>query len=295
MYCKKCGKPLKEDARFCQSCGEKVPAPGSGALGSEKKAAAGQGGSQLRPLIVTLAVIAILIAAAVVLILFSGGRPKTDPIMSNETRESETQGAAKTSIPPETANIEPDSEISKEETQGLTDGQSPDDEALTEAAAGFSAKLMPANQVDQSDLHRLDWTDCGDSSHVVQPKYDNTARAAMDLNDKTSWQEGADGPGIGEQLWYDFGSDFEIRYISFKLGNWRNDHYFYANNRPKKLRLTINGNSTTIEFPSTREEYWVELEPPCTGTRLTITVEDVYKGTGEFDDACIAEIGVYGK
>lgn len=161
--------------------------------------------------------------------------------------------------------------------------------------SAVAVNLIDASLTDMTGWSKLSYESCGQSSHVVQPKYDNTAKAAMDGDDTTSWQESVEGAGIGQQVWYQLDRQYDIRYLSFKLGNWRNDRYFYGNNRPKKLKITINDMVSVVEFPTDKQEYWVELSPAFSGSVITFTVEEVYVGTGEYDDTCIAEIGIYGK
>lgn len=71
----------------------------------------------------------------------------------------------------------------------------------------------------------------------------------MDGDEVTSWQEGVEGPGIGETIYYKLDQEQPITYLTFKLGNWRNDKYFYGNNRPRTLTITLDDYSLPDYLP----------------------------------------------
>ena len=131
------------------------------------------------------------------------------------------------------------------------------------------------------------------TSEIHQDGYDNSPICAADGSVTTSWQEGVDGPGKGESLTLHYESASPIRYFLFRLGNWRDNVYFYGNNRPRSLILTFeDGSQTTAVFPADQAGYYVELSAPVTTSFVTFTIESVYIGT-DWDDTCIAEITVY--
>ena len=131
------------------------------------------------------------------------------------------------------------------------------------------------------------------TSEIHQDGYDNSPICAADASVTTSWQEGVDGPGKGESLTLHYESASPIRYFLFRLGNWRDNVYFYGNNRPRSLILTFeDGSQTTAVFPADQAGYYVELSAPVTTSFVTFTIESVYIGT-DWDDTCIAEITAY--
>lgn len=131
------------------------------------------------------------------------------------------------------------------------------------------------------------------TSEIHQDGYDNSPICAADGSVTTSWQEGVDGPGKGESLTLHYESASPIRYFLFRLGNWRDNVYFYGNNRPRSLILTFeDGSQTTAVFPADQAGYYVELSAPVTTSFVTFTIESVYIGT-DWDDTCIAEITAY--
>ena len=85
----------------------------------------------------------------------------------------------------------------------------------------------------------------------------------LDGNLETSWQEGVDGSGIGEQVTFYLDRVYEVNYLAFNLGNWRTDDYYRQNNRPETLKITMNGRETLVEFPDEKTKQWVAVEEGC--------------------------------
>ena len=135
-----------------------------------------------------------------------------------------------------------------------------------------------------------------DSSSMIQQ--DNTDNLPIYLfreDDQTNWQEGVDGPGIGQYVAYTLKQTYEIEAMSFRLGNWKTDRYFWGNNRPKTLEIIADNNSWTITFPDEyMTEYVVTFSQPVKATNLKFTINDVYKGS-QWDDTVITEISLWHK
>lgn len=134
-----------------------------------------------------------------------------------------------------------------------------------------------------------------DSSHVVQrdSTIDNSAWSAFDGQSTTSWQEGAQGDGIGEYVGISFDRQYQVKVITLLLGNHRSDSWYIKNNTPKTLTINLGGQVFLVSFPKEKTEFAVVLSQPVAASDIRLTIEDVYKGT-EYEDAIIAEVGVYG-
>lgn len=118
-------------------------------------------------------------------------------------------------------------------------------------------------------------------------------QSAVDDSDDTSWQEGADGQGVGEQLTLTFDRDYGVKYIFLKLGSWTSENYYYQNNRPETLAITVGGNTFNVSFPDEMTEYCVELSDTVTTNQITLQIENAYVGTA-WDDTCITNVEVEG-
>ena len=135
-----------------------------------------------------------------------------------------------------------------------------------------------------------------DSSHVVQrgTTIDNSAWSAFDGQATTSWQEGAAGHGIGEYVGISFDREYQVQVVTFRLGNHRSDSWYVKNDVPKVLSINLGGQVFSVTFPREMVEFAVVLSRPVAASSIRVTVDDVYYGT-EYEDATIAEIGVYGR
>ncbi len=126
----------------------------------------------------------------------------------------------------------------------------------------------------------------------------NDAMVMFDGNDKTSWQESASGHGIGESVSIRFNGTYNVKYIAFKIGNWRWDKgsgvRYRENNRPKTVTLDFGTHYATVTFSDSQTVQYVELSEEVNASEMRVILEDVYLGTKD-DDTCINEITIYGK
>lgn len=169
--------------------------------------------------------------------------------------------------------------------------ENPKDEAADEEETRMLFVGAPG---DFGDYYKLSVKTASASSVISQEGTDNGALKAVDGNEKTSWQEGADGDGLGESLHFELENTYNIKYMSFQLGNWNSDEYYDGNNRPKDLEITVGDITQTITFPDGKTQYWVEFSKEYLASDIDIVIRDVYKGS-QWDDTCIAEIGIYGR
>jgi serine/threonine protein kinase len=115
----------------------------------------------------------------------------------------------------------------------------------------------------------------------------------LDQDSATSWVEGTDGPGIGEQILLSFEQPITATRLGINVGFDRDADIFYANNRLRRAQLIFaDGSTQSSEFDDQRGVQHVSLEPVTT-TSIAIIIDDVYKGR-QFDDTAIAEVEVWG-
>lgn len=145
------------------------------------------------------------------------------------------------------------------------------------------------------DYVRLEVATASSSSELVQEGTDpNNAWMVLDQKDETSWQENVSGSGIGETLDFSFSGEQKVKYMSFKLGNWRDDRYYKGNNIPETLKIRMGELEFSVTFPKKQKEYWVELSEAYPTYDVQVEIVSVYAGTS-WDDTPIAEIGMYGE
>lgn len=302
MWCPNCGTKLDDYAKFCPNCGTNVQDDvikpemndnqeyemneqmendndysGYAELDledDEKK------GSKM-PLIIILVIVIIGILVGVGAYMLVNHNAKKEP--AQKTEEIVEDSAEKEDKKPE------------EETEKEDEAETKTEEVKKAAPSEITARLT-ASPSSLSSYGKLSVQNASATSVVDQEGHDNSANMVLDGKDETSWQEGVDGVGIGEQLTFQFNKECKVRYLSLKLGNWRSSDYYWKNNRPRTLEITTNnGTTATITFPDEQKECWVEFSEDCPASDINIMIKDVYEGTSsKWNDTCIAGIEFYG-
>ena len=181
----------------------------------------------------------------------------------------------------------------------------PDDSSDQDTGAKIE-KITSAELLEDSDLLKSvkkTYTRIGsgaitkaDASSVIdQDLVGNEPIKAFDDNDKTDWQEGKEGPGIGEYLEFTFDKSYPVAYMTFKLGNWLSDDYYWGNCRPKILQIDSGNNSWNLAFPDGKDEFLVQLDPETDISNIKITIQDIYTDRIEWQDTAITDIGLWYK
>ncbi len=166
-------------------------------------------------------------------------------------------------------------------------------EASPEAVTPMTAKLVDISQVDFTEYKQVRVASAEASSVIQQDNGAvNTPMMMFDENIETNWQEGVDGPGLGEWVDAKFSQESGIKYLTFKLGNWKTSRYYYGNNKPSKMTITVGEFSQQIEFPDEWTEFCLEFSRPCQADGIYMTIDEVYPGT-DWDDTCITDMRVF--
>ena len=166
-------------------------------------------------------------------------------------------------------------------------------EASPEAVTPVTAKLVDISQVDFTEYKQVRVASAEASSVIQQDNGAvNTPMMMFDENIETNWQEGVDGPGLGEWVDAKFRQESGIKYLTFKLGNWKTSRYYYGNNKPSKMTITVGEFSQQIEFPDEWTEFCLEFSRPCQADGIYMTIDEVYPGT-DWDDTCITDMRVF--
>ena len=169
------------------------------------------------------------------------------------------------------------------------------DESMTEDMVEPAAALLPGNP-EESVLNYtyIPISSAHATSTISQSDVVNTPIVVFDGLDETSWQEGVEGYGIGEGLVGYFSDPFAVKYIGFKLGNWKSDKYYFGNAKPKTLTIKLGEFEEQITFTGERRVEWVKIDGNVVTDSIQVTINDIYPGT-DWEDTCIAEISVYGE
>ncbi len=131
------------------------------------------------------------------------------------------------------------------------------------------------------------------SSIVSQNVSPHEPMLLFDDNEETNWQEGVDGFGEGENVSFSFDRVYQVKYLAFKLGNWKSDDDYYANGRPKTLTIVLGDYSWDVTFNDERTTAWVELSQAVDADSMRVEIREVYPGT-VWEDTCITDIMMFG-
>ena len=278
MNCPYCNFPNSPDSRFCENCGAPLPP-------TKNKSHTG-----------LIAVITIVILAAI-------GGITALLLMNSESSSGQASVSSESSAVPTKESVSPikESDISSAKTSTpTTEASIPTTAAIittTEAAEPVTFTVASSIPSGLSGAYAVTVTGASATSTIVQSGYDNSALCVADGRAETSWQEGVAGSGIGESVSLQYDGTHKIQYMSFQLGNWRDNDYFYGNNRPQTLSLEFTGGPSadavyTIDFPSDKSVYYLEFSSPVEASAVRLTIKNVYSGTS-WDDTCIAEVTAY--
>lgn len=266
MYCPNCGKELPKGAAFCGFCGTSIPEADENVT---DRAGSDTGGKWKIAvfIICSISIVFFLMAGALLLLQGDGdGESASDNPVENgeETEEEYLEEDLSVSVVPATQAVLMEH---KKEIEVLAENYY---RIYEDKVADYSA----SSEIQQ------------DNGVINPPIY------AMDGDEQTNWQEGVDGPGIGEFVSYRFDREYKIQALTLKLGNWKDEQYYYGNNRPSSLILTLGEESWTVDFPDEWEEFGVRFTSSVQTDTLKVAINGVYEGT-EWDDTVIAEIGVW--
>ena len=167
----------------------------------------------------------------------------------------------------------------------------------------ISVQAVTRSEIDAVRIPRISFRpeNCYSSCPVYQAKSDGSLREAVNTQDgdnATTWQDGIDGPAVGEYLRFTCDEPKNISYIALKLGNWNERSgidYYHQNNTPKQLTVRFNDlDSFTLDFPPEKEEFCLWLPYGIEAETVSVIIQDVYAGT-QYDETCISEIAIYGE
>ena len=317
MYCGKCGKRIKNGTKYCPYCGS-ITYTGQQKEGREETRPEDGRLSVLQKVAVGFAVG--LIAGGIVLIL-PVLRQRDSSEEKNVRTESQISTERKTAeaVSSDTPAPEPTEEPTPEPTPTPTPTAIPTPEPTPTPTAiptpeptpiptpaptpeavqpsEITAALVPIETARSAftNLHYASIKSATADSTIKQTGENanavNEPKLAFDGDESTNWQEGKSDSGIGVGIAASFTKTEKVRYITLKLGNWKKEkNYYKGNNRPKKLRIEMQGFDREVGFPQDEwVEFCVELSAPCETSWIKFTIRDVYRGN-EWDDTVISDI-----
>lgn len=324
MYCEKCGTKNDNDAQYCWKCGEKMSSDGSLQAGNDDtivwdtpslpNPSNTETGKNKVMWIVSISVTAAIFLVTAVILWFlirpeSGDEseilvnPNKTTVKEAQKQREQDETDRKTEKQEievyekeETPEIFPDNDKATVKTaeQGpYATEQRSYEESSFQTTKKTTAALC-AGSPDLASLREIPVIAANATSTISQAKTNNNAMLLFDKKDDTSWQEGVSGYGINESVSFSFDDHYKVKYIAFKLGNWKNDKYYFGNAKPKTMTLVFGDYTGQVTFTGERKIEWVEVEPSVNADSMRLEINDVYPGTN-WEDTCITEVTVYGE
>ncbi|MDD3279840.1 MAG: zinc-ribbon domain-containing protein [Lachnospiraceae bacterium] len=280
LRCPKCGKKYPDGANFCEDCGKRL-IPVQQRPPQQKNPGKPSKNSSTKNILIGIIILVVMITVATCIFILS--KPKN-------TEKGSVSSDSETSVKSASVTSESTTVTPAPTRKPISDNT--EDQKVS--ASDITISRVDKRPADLNGYEKAQVSSAGETSAIVQEGYNNKAEVTVDGKDETSWQEGVSGDGIGERIWFNLDRPYEIKYLSFKLGNWRDENNYIVNNRPSKLKITVGDVVATVEYPDVQEEFYVALSQPYSASLVDIRIEGVYKGT-QWDDTCIAEVGIYGK
>lgn len=281
--CPYCGNSVSDTANFCQTCGEdlrRIPAeqpPERIEYEQDDYTEEEQYSRENRKTVAVGAVLASLICVVGIGLWV---------IVSNMLKQESSVDVG-SGLNNKTVQV---TQVPETEPTEPADEQEQTEETETELSAAITTDSPEL----QSIYPRAETAGSQESSVLEDGGVYHTGDHMIDGDESTSWQEASEGDGTGEWIRVDLDRTYAVRYLTFKLGNWRSQQLFYANNRPAQLLLKLDEQEFYLDFPDGMTPYTVELSEECQASSIFIQVLSVYGGES-WSDCCISEMAVFGR
>lgn len=278
--CSHCQSRNRDREQFCPKCGQVKVRDSYGGAHSGSDPTGRLGFWEKTTGILTSAVLLLALVFAVVLV-----------VMLFPSRE-----AASSTVwePPVKFTPEPDPEPIWEATPAPAPVPTlvPTPVPTPEPAPELTARVSSST----GNYDRLDLLSAYASSELYSDDTRKTYYAvnAVDGDDSTCWQEGADGTGIGEYIEVYLFQEVKITALTFRMGYAAQQTYYEHNGRPSMIEIRFSdGQSVICSFPDENAEFVVSLSHAVAADSFTVTILDIYEGSLH-EDTCITEISAIG-
>jgi hypothetical protein len=129
-----------------------------------------------------------------------------------------------------------------------------------------------------------------DESNLLQNFYEmDDGGPVFNFKMKRVWAEGAPGDGTGEFLEIEFSRETDHMLVLNGYVNIFNRKLYKANNRVKTALIQSEHPEFSIRYEFDDVVKFSEIRFPEKTASVTLTIEDVYKGT-KYDDTCISAV-----
>lgn len=151
---------------------------------------------------------------------------------------------------------------------------------------------MSEEEFQKLGLSEIEVIEASATSEYISTKGNNFSPANLiDHDSATTWQEGEEDAGIGQQLTFAFANSAIVSAIRLENGKRTGKEAFYENNRMASFRV-FDDNSVLVELPDSEEVQYIVFENPIMQSEVVLVLDSVFGGT-KWNDTCVAEISFY--
>ncbi len=255
VRCSECRALNEPRALFCSRCGASLYGPARGGVRRARRRVTAEGAAMG---------VAMLLVLAITLFVFYVVVQR-----ALETKEEVDPYAGRSGT---TATVATDSTVASGGSAGNGDNTSP-----TVAPTA----LRPTSALASSTL---------DATSTISYRVTNL----LDGDLTTAWNEGAEGPGIGEWIQFDFSQTIKLARVEIANGYQKDNERYQGNPRVKSLKVEYsNGTTQLVDLLDVMD--FQAITPtiqPVDWVRFSIV--SVYAGE-EWDDTALSEIRFYAK
>jgi hypothetical protein len=255
MRCNECRALNEPRALFCSRCGASLYGPAHGGARGRRQRVTAAGAAMGFALLLVLAITVFVLSVVVQRALDSGEDVDAYAGMSGTTA---TIAAA---------------------TPQTSGGDAPGGKETSSTLA--PTIIRPTSSVASSTLE-------------ATPTISYRVTNLLDGDLATAWNEGAEGPGIGEWVRFEFSQKLQLARIEIANGYQKDDGRFQGNPRVRSLRIEYsNGTTQLVDLLDTAE--FQAITPtiqPVEWVRFSIV--SVYAGE-EWEDTALSEVRFYSR
>jgi len=163
----------------------------------------------------------------------------------------------------------------------------------TTATTGITSTSTPSGQTGSSTSEsvRVVRPQAASASSVLKATASNSYRATnlLDGDVTTAWNEGAEGPGAGEWVLFEFLEPVVLSRIDLANGYQKDADRFLGNARVRSLKVEYSSGSTQLVDLLDTEEFQSIKTTRSVVEWVKLTVVSVYPDY-EWDDAALSEV-----
>lgn len=132
------------------------------------------------------------------------------------------------------------------------------------------------------------------ASSALRASSTNDYRATnlLDGDLETAWSEGADGPGAGEWVRFEFSQQVTLSRIEIANGYQKDEDRFFGNPRVRSLQVEYSTGSTQLVTLLDTKEFQVIVPTRQPVEWVKLTIVSVYPGD-KWDDTSLSEVRIY--